>query len=140
MRFQLTSPVDPETAFARVADFAELESWDPFVRRSVLESGEPMTIGAVYRLESPVRLTLRYRIADIGSPHFVTYEGGTSRVHSTDRILVDPLHEGCRVTVTSEMRFNGRMKAVSPLIRTLVWLGGRFLSFPALRRHLAATR
>lgn len=139
MRFELTSSSDPESAFARVADFAELEVWDPFVKRSVLESGEAMTVGAVYRLQPPVGPILRYRIVDIEAPQFVTYEGGTSRVHSRDRIQVVPFERGSRVMVTSEIRFEGRMKAVSPFIRTLVWLGGRFISFPALRRHLTAT-
>lgn len=137
MRFQLVTTADPETAFARVSDFAELETWDPFVRRSILESGEALKVGGLYRLESPVGLTLRYRVVDLEVPRFVIYQGGTDRVRTTDTIEVAAVSEGSKVTVSSEMRFEGRMKLFAPLIRTLVWLGGRFVSLPALRRHLA---
>lgn len=139
MRFQLTAQVDPETAFARVADFAELEVWDPFVKRSVLEAGEAMAVGAVYRLESLGGVTLRYRIVEVARPHVIVYQGGTDRVVSTDSIEVSAATGGSRVTVTSELSFEGRMRPLAPLISTLVWLGGRYGAFPALEKHLAAS-
>ncbi len=137
MRFELVTSVDPGTAFARVADFGKLEHWDPFVRVSRLEQGEPMTPGAVYRLSSLGGLTLRYHIVDVESPRIIVYQGGTDRVRSTDTIEVAPTNEGSRVTVGSELSFSGRMRLLGPVVRALVWLGGRFVSLPALRRHLA---
>ncbi len=138
MRFELDTALDRETAFSRVADFANLETWDPFVKRSHCETGDPMTSGSLYRLESPGGLTLRYRILEIDRPHFVVYGGGTARVRSTDRIEVSPTARGSRVSITSQLEFSGRMRPFAPLVRALVWLGGRFGSFPALRRHLVA--
>lgn len=137
MRLELVTAVDPYIAFASVADFANLDLWDPFVRKSQLVVGEPMTIGAVYRLESPSGLTLHYRVMEIERPNHVVYQGGTDRVTSTDTIEVTRIESGTRVTVTSDLEFTGRMKPLAPIIRALVWAGGRLGSFPALRRHLA---
>ena len=136
MRFQLETVASPEAVFAVIADFANLENWDPFVRRSWCDGGEPLTEGAVYVMEAPGGLRLEYRIIDIEQPRYVVYQGGTERVTSTDTIEVAATDRGARVTVTSELRFRGWTKLMSPLIAAMVWLGGRLLSVPAMRRHM----
>lgn len=135
MRFEVDAAACSELVFDEIADFANLENWDPFVRRSWCDSGEPLEEGAAYVLEAPGGLTLRYRIIDIERPKFVVYQGGTERVRSTDAIEVIPTDAGSRITVTSELRFRGWIRLVSPLITVLVWLGGRYISVPGMRRH-----
>jgi len=136
MRFKVETPAAADVAFAEIADFANLEKWDPFVRRSWLDRGDPLDEGAVYVLEATVGLRLEYRIIDIEQPIYVVYQGGTERVRSTDTIEVEEHPDGSLITISSELRFDGPIKILGPLINVLVWLGGRLLSVPAMRRHL----
>lgn len=137
MRFQVETTAPPEVVFGEIADFANLESWDPFVRRSWLEGGEPLEEGALYVMKAPGGLRLEYRIIDIEPPRYVVYQGGTEHVRSTDTIEVTGTTAGgSRITVTSELRFLGWMRLIGPLISALVWLGGRLFSLRALRRRL----
>lgn len=138
MQFRIETTAAPDVVFGAVADFANLEDWDPFVRRSWCEVGEPLMEGAVYVLVSPGGLRLEYRIIDIGQPRYIVYQGGTERVRSTDTIEVVGTNRGSLIAVSSELRFRGWMRLMGPLITGVVWLGGRFLSVPAMRRHLSS--
>lgn len=122
--------------FSKVADFARLEEWDPFVRSSGLVDGVWMEPGSMYELKSLGGLTLRYRLIEVDRPNRVVYDGGTRRVRSTDAIEVAMTEEGSSVRVVSELRFAGAMVLLFPLIKALVWLGGRYLSLPAMRRYV----
>lgn len=137
VRFQVETDVPAETVFTEIADFAGIESWDPIVSRSSLMGGDPLHVGAVYALIAPGGLTLSYRIVDVDRPRYIVYHGGTRRVRSTDTIEISALASGSSVTVTSDIRFEGRMRLMAPLVLALVWLGGRLFSAPAMRRHLA---
>lgn len=139
MRFRVVSPLKPEDAFARVADFGRLQEWDPAVVESVLVNGTPVSTGAVYRLRSPRWLggvILTYEIVMINPPRMVTYQGGSKRVRSTDRITVDPSQRGSVVSLTTELETSGP-RWVLPLVKAFVWLSGRTMSLPALRRWLS---
>ncbi len=136
MRFQVETTAPPDVVFDEIADFANLEDWDPFVRRSWLERGDALHEGAVYVLEAPGGLRLEYRIIDIQLPRYVVYQGGTKRVRSIDTIEVRASRSGSLIMVTSELRFRGWARFMSLLITGVIWLGGRLLSLPAMRRHL----
>lgn len=136
MRFQVETTASLQVVFGEIADFANLENWDPLVRGSWCEGGEPLDEGAVYVLEAPGGLRLEYRIIDIEPPRYVVYQGGTERVRSTDTIEVTAIEHGSRITINSELRFEGPTSLLGPLITLMVWLGGRFLSVPGMRRHL----
>lgn len=136
MLLVIEAPAGPETAFDEVADFGAIDRWDPFVRCSTLIAGEPMQEGAVYSIESVVGLSLEYRIIDIERPRFVVYQGGTRRVRSTDTIEVEQTAGGVRISVSSELRFTGWIRVLSPVIGFVVRVGGRLVSLPAMRRHL----
>ena len=140
MRFHVETRALPEIVFDEIADFANLERWDRFVRRSWLERGDRLDEGAVYVLEAPGRLRLEYRIIDVERPGYVVYQGGTARVRSTDTIEVAATDHGSRIIVTRDLRFLGWMRLMSPLVAALVWLGGRLVSVPGMRRHLSSLR
>jgi len=137
MRFSVEANTSPSTLFAVVADFANLDAWDPFVRASWLEHGGSLAVGAVYALRSVGGMTLRYRVAEADPPRRVVFRGGSKRVTSTDTIEVDATGTGSRVTVTSTLVYTGWARLAAPLIWGFIWLGGRFGSLPALRKHLS---
>lgn len=137
---RLTTGIDapPAAVFAAVADFANLAAWDPFVRSATLEEGRPLRPGAVYTLHGTGGLTLHYLVIESEPGKRIVYRGGTRRVASTDMIEVSATAEGAIVTITSELEFSGWTRAIALPMRALVWLGGRFVSLPALRRHCAS--
>lgn len=139
MRFELETSVGQGAVFDEVADFEVIERWDPFVRRSTLLSGDAMAEGATYALESPGGFTLEYRMIDVDRPRFAVYQGGTERVRSTDTVAVEETSRGSRVSVTSDLRFIGWAKLIAPFVMLFIWVGGRFVSLPAMRRHLERT-
>lgn len=136
MRFTVTTAAPPTAAFEAVADFGRLAEWDPFVR-SVDIDGPPLEIGTVYTLTSPGGLTLRYRIIQIEPGTRVVYGGGATRGGSTDTITVTPDGRGSTVEIVSVLHFSGWVRLIGPVIRLLVWAGGRWISLPAMRRRLA---
>ena len=140
MKFEVESWLPPVQAFARVADFGDLAEWDPFVRSVELTAGGRFTEGAVYEMKSPAGLKLSYELVELDFHHEtggrVKYIGGTKRGRSTDTITVVEHGSGSAVTISSELTFAGWARAVGPLIRAGVYLGGRFVSLPAMRRHL----
>lgn len=139
MRFEIPSSLSPPAAFAAAADFERLEEWDPAVTSSRLIAGTALTPGAVYQLETPGWLgkkTLTYELVAINSPVSVTYRGGTKLVTSTDSFQVLPAGSGSRLILKSDMEMTGWARWAAPAITGLVWLAGRTLSLPALRRRL----
>ena len=122
--------------FAAVADFGRLAEWDPFVKRVRLVQGERLAPDTLYRLHSIAGMQLHYRAVEVEAPRRVVYEGGTDRVTSRDTITIDREAIGSTVAIESVLTFAGWARLASPLIRILVWLGGRYLSLPAMQRRL----
>ena len=137
MQLSVHLAASPEAVFAAIGDFGALADWDPFVSSAQLEVGDGLALGSRYALRSPVGLTVRYEVIELEAPHRVTYRGGTKRVTTTDTIVVAAAENGSNLTVTSALVFSGWARFVAPIITAVVQLGGRFVSFPALRRHLA---
>lgn len=135
MRFVLEVPKPPGQVFAEVGDFDRLASWDPMAN-SVERFGESLQPGTRYRLYTPLGLSLDYEVVASDPPRRIVYRGGTIRVTSTDTIEVVPDGSGSRLTITSVLRFRGRMRLAAPIVIAVVWLVGRFRSLPSLRRHL----
>jgi len=134
--------VTPQQAFDAVADFRDLTDWDPAVKTVEVIEGEPMTVGAVYELIGSALgggLRLRYRIDSVNAPHSVTYVGGTENVTTTDTMSFDHVGDGTIVSITSDMEFRGSTRWYGWLVHIGVYLGGRLISLPALKRHLEPT-
>lgn len=137
MRFKTVALGDTESVFAVVADFSRLHEWDPFVDLSEQIAGSALERGARYRLISPVRLALEYELIELDPPHRAIYRGGTKRVSSVDTISVMPLGSAVQIEIESVLHFAGWTRVLAPLLWVGLWLGARFRSLPALRRHLA---
>ncbi len=83
-------------------------------------------------------MTLRYLVIESEPTTRIVYRGGTRRVANTDTIEIEARDDGTAVTISSDLEFSGWTRAIALPMRALVWLGGRFVSLPALRRHCAA--
>ncbi len=136
MRFVVRAQAAPEDVFDRVADFARLADWDPFVRHVEVDGGQ-LAVGTSYVLHSLAGMALRYRVVQLDRPRCVVYTGGGRRWQGTDTITLSGSATTVEINVTSELAFSGWVQVVGPVIRSLVWLGARLVSIPAMRRHLA---
>jgi carbon monoxide dehydrogenase subunit G len=120
---QIETRLDPETAFAYVADFANASTWDPGTATSERVDAGPVGVGAEYRLG--VRLGSRvapmtYRIATFEPPHRVVLTGSGSGVSATDDIRFEGTPTGTRIDYRADIRLGGLLGLLQP------FLGGRF--------------
>jgi carbon monoxide dehydrogenase subunit G len=116
---QVASPVDRETAFAYVADFARQAEWDPNTESSRRIDVGPMGVGARFALEvriGPRRAPMEYRITEFEPPSRVVLVGEGSGVWSRDEISFTETGEGTRVDYVAEIRLSGLLGLVQPLL------------------------
>jgi carbon monoxide dehydrogenase subunit G len=115
---QVTSPVDRESAFAYVADFARQAEWDPNTASSRRIDAGPLGVGARFALEvriGPRRAPMEYRITEFEPPSRVVLVGEGSGVWSRDEITFTETGDGTRVDYVAEIRLSGILGLLQPL-------------------------
>jgi carbon monoxide dehydrogenase subunit G len=120
---QIETRLDPEAAFAFVADFANASTWDPGTATSERVGAGPVGAGAEYRLG--VRFGSRvapmtYRIDTFEPPQRVVLTGSGSGVSATDDIRFEPTATGTRIDYRADIRLGGLLGLLQP------FLGSRF--------------
>ncbi len=122
-RTTVHSPSPTDTAFAYLADFANITEWDPSVDDAWLLAGQPADIGARYRVivgKRPVALTLDYEIVERstpvdGGPGMVALRANTRDVVSYDVITFTPVARGgCDVTYDADLAPQGWRRLFDP--------------------------
>ncbi len=102
------SPASPATAFAYVADFSNVEAWDPTVSRSRLLTEKPVRLGSRFEVLLPIagrELRLEYEITRYSPDRIVVLEAETEWLRSLDTIEVEPYSGGgCRVRYDADLR------------------------------------
>lgn len=140
MRLTVHIPgVSSRQAFDAIGDFAQLPEWDPAARSVRIIEGTPLSVGARYQITGSRiggGITLEYVIDAVDAPHSITYVGGTKHVTTTDTITCDEIEGGTLVAISSVMEFRGPTRWYSWLVRAGVFLGGRLVSLPALKRYV----
>lgn len=116
---QVTSPVDRETAFEYVADFARQAEWDPNTASSRRIDVGPMGVGARFALDvriGPRQAPMEYRITEFEPPSRVVLVGEGSGVWSRDEITFTETGEGTRVDYVAEIRLSGFLGLLQPFL------------------------
>jgi carbon monoxide dehydrogenase subunit G len=116
---QVTSPVDRETAFAYVADFARQAEWDPNTASSRRIDAGPIGVGARFALDVRLgrrRARMEYRITEFEPPARVVLVGEGSGVWSRDEITFTETGEGTRVDYVAEIELSGLLGFLQPLL------------------------
>jgi carbon monoxide dehydrogenase subunit G len=107
-----------DQVFAYLVAFEHTAEWDPTCRSARrVTDGEP-AVGTRFELEfSALKTTFHYEITELEAPHSVTLTGHTGLLHSVDRITVDELPSGARVTYDADVNLKLRGGAVlDPLL------------------------
>ncbi len=115
----IETPLEPEAAFAFIADFANAMHWDPGTVTSERIDSGPVGLGARYRLG--VRLggrvaPMEYRITTFQPPHRVVLVGEGSGVSAVDEIRFVPSGSGTRIDYSADIRLGGVLRLVQPFL------------------------
>ena len=113
------SPRPAEEVFDYVADFSTNAQWDPGTVSAERVGGGGLGLGAEFRLVvsflgRSTRLT--YRIIEYDRPNVVTFRGENAAVVSVDRVTVEPLDRGTRLTYDAKLIPKGATKLAHPLL------------------------
>lgn len=136
----IETPLEPEAAFAFIADFANAMHWDPGTVTSERIDDGHVGLGARYRLG--VRLggrvaPMEYRISTFQPPHRVVLVGEGSGISAVDEIRFAPSGSGTRIDYTADIRLGGVLRLVQPFLgRAFAKLGREALA--GMQRALEA--
>jgi hypothetical protein len=111
--------LSPEAAFTYVADFAHQADWDPNTRSSRRIDDGPIALGARFALEVAVggrTAPMEYRITAYDPPKRVVLVGEGSGVWSSDEISFTALPDGTRIDYVAEIRLQGPLGLIQPLL------------------------
>jgi carbon monoxide dehydrogenase subunit G len=109
----------PEEAFAYLSDFSTSAEWDPGVVAAERVGGGPIGEGTAFRLVADFlgrKTPLTYRLVEYEPPHAVTFVGESATVISHDRITVETIATGTRITYDADLRLKGLLRLADPLL------------------------
>ncbi len=115
----VVSPVDRESAFTYISDWSRQAEWDPnTVSASRIGEGDA-EVGARYALEvkgfrSP--LSMEYRITELVAPERLVLVGESRYVWTEDIITFTETEAGTRVDYEAELKLNGLLGLIEPLL------------------------
>ena len=102
--------LDRTTAFAYVAEFENIEKWDPGVRHSVKRTPGPTGVGTIYDLVLDYNgraMPMTYTVTTYDPDKMVVLEGQGARVRAIDTITFDPKTGGTLVTYEADLGLTG---------------------------------
>jgi uncharacterized protein YndB with AHSA1/START domain len=116
-RCVLEVPDTPADVFPYMADFSNVERWDPGVERArrldgdVLERGSRFSVVTRFAGRS---IALEYAIRTLERPHRIVLEAVTESLRSRDEVLVEGLPSGSRLTYEARLELSGVWRIVDP--------------------------
>lgn len=120
--------LDPAAAFAKVAEFANIEQWDPGVTRSVKVSPGPTDVGTSYALELEYggrKLDMTYTVTEYRPNERVVLRSHGGRVEAVDTITFGANGAGTLVTYEADLQLTGMGRLVQPLLKNRLEAIGR---------------
>lgn len=113
------SPKAPGDAFAYMADLTNFAEWDPGVERADQVAGDGP--GADAAFDVTVKgigrsITLRYQVTSYEPPHTIVARAQSRMLTSLDTITVRADEAGTVVTYDAELKLNGLLGLVDPVL------------------------
>lgn len=125
----IRTDMSPTEAFDFMADLRHFADWDPGVQRVEQVTGDGGGADAAFdvTVDAPGRgLTLRYETTEYDAPQRVVVRAQSKMFTSLDRIDVEPVGTGSRVTYDAELTLNGPLKVFDVALRPVFdRIGGR---------------
>lgn len=123
LKEQATTSLSPAEAFAYIAEFENIDQWDPGVEESVKGTSGETGVGSVYNLVLNYRgrnLTMQYVVTEWEPDKRVVLVGTGGPVKAVDTITFEPSGEGTVVTYEADLQLAGVARLFQPL------MGSRF--------------
>lgn len=114
---QVAVPV--EEAFNYVADFDNIEEWDPGVAESRRVGSGELGVGSEFDVIvsfGPSKSPMRYVITTYEPNQRVVLEGKGDKLTAIDDIRFSAVPGGTKVDYTADLEFNGFMGMIAPLL------------------------
>lgn len=111
--------VPVEEAFRYVADFDNIEQWDPGVAESSRVGSGELGVGSEFDVMvsfGPSKSRMRYIITTYEPHSRVVLEGKGERLTAIDDIRFAAVPGGTEVDYTADLEFNGFMRYLEPLL------------------------
>ena len=109
----------PAAVFAYLSDFTNTNEWDPGTVRTERVSGDG-GVGTTYDNTSKFmgrETELTYEVVEHRPDSLFALRGENSSVVANDKMQIDPLGAGSRVTYTADFEFKGLGRFVAPLLK-----------------------
>ena len=114
-----------QQAFDYLANFANIQAWDPTVLTARRLTAGPVREGSRFRLLMQFGLrpvVMHYTLVDMQSPERLVLEGCGASFRARDRITIQPVAHGFRLDYQVTITFDddGRGRRLGPLIAPLI--------------------
>ncbi len=119
LREQATTALSPAEAFAHVAEFENIDQWDPGVAESAKGTSGATGVGSVYNLVLNYRgrnMNMQYIITEWEPDKRVVLVGTGGPVKAIDTITFEPSGEGTVVTYGADLQLTGFARLFQPLM------------------------
>ncbi|MDJ0952137.1 MAG: SRPBCC family protein [Acidimicrobiia bacterium] len=114
-----TTSLSQEEAFGYVAEFENIDQWDPGVSKSVKSIPGDTAVGTAYDLDLSYRgrsLKMTYTVTEWEPNHRVVLEGVGGPVKAIDTITFVSGDDGTIVTYQADLSLRGIAKLIQPLM------------------------
>lgn len=109
-----TTSLDQPTAFACVAEFANIETWDPGVARSVKLTPGATRVGTAYALVLNANgraMNMTYTVTEFRPNRRIVLEGRGKQIAAVDTIGFEPSGSGTVITYQADLQLTGVAQA-----------------------------
>jgi hypothetical protein len=116
---QIITETPIEAAFTYVANFNNIEHWDPGIAESAQIGSGPIGVGTrfdVMVVFGNRRIPMVYTVTDFDPPNRVVLVGDGSTLTAVDEITFAAVPQGTAITYTADLTFKGPMRFVAPLL------------------------
>ncbi len=112
---RIPSDLDRDAAFAYMADFRNVELWDPGVSNVEQIVGDGPSAEAEYKVTVATG-PLIYKVVEFDAPNRIVLEANTSSLRSYDIIEVESTNDGSSVLYDATLELKGVLGLANPLL------------------------
>ena len=114
------TPMAPDAAFAYMADFSNVDEWDPNCERAEKVTPGEVGPGTEFRMlfsMGPGQTTeFTVKVTEWEAPRRMEIEGGSDHLHLRDTVEVAPAAAGAEITYTARIEGTGAAKVANPIL------------------------
>jgi NAD(P)-dependent dehydrogenase (short-subunit alcohol dehydrogenase family)/carbon monoxide dehydrogenase subunit G len=123
---EVNSPISE--VFHYVADFSNLEQWDPGISTSYKLTKGPLQQGSKFKVtvsSGPMRIQMDYEVVEFLPPGRIELHGNACLMRAVDKISFHESEGGTAITWRADISFRGWLSRGEPLMRPIMTRVGK---------------